>query len=121
MVILTASVGQKCAVLLPNNFFNAHTTPSMGLLIKRTLSREVIILVEEVWQFQGLETDDLSSKVTITGAIRHNNWGWVELPRVTDENMFIKVEPNLVKEVTPHILEYMIHESVVDFKRINRI
>lgn len=121
MVILTASVGQKCAVLLPNNFFNAQATPSTGLLINRTLSREAIILIEEVWQFHGLETDDLSDKITLTGAIRHSNWGWVEIPKITDKTMVIKVEPNLVKEAKPHILDDMIYKSVVDFKRINRI
>lgn len=121
MVILTASVGQKCAVLLPNNFFNAQTTPSTGLLINRTLGREAIILVEEVWQFQGLETDDILEKVTLTGALRHSSWGWIEVPKITDKTMVIKVEPNLVKEAKPHILEKMIHESVADFKRINRI
>jgi hypothetical protein len=121
MVILTASVGQRCAVLLPNNFFNAQATPSTGILIKRTLDREAIILIEEVWQFYGLETDDLNSKVTLTGAIRHSSWGWIEIPKITDKTMVIKVEPNLVKEAKPLVLESMIHSSVADFKRINRI
>jgi hypothetical protein len=121
MVILTASVGQKCAVLLPNNFFNLQATPSTGIIIKRTLDRGAVVLIEEVWQFFGLETESIEEKISVYGSLRQERWGWVEIPRITDKVMVINVKPELVKEVKPHILEGMIHTSVSEFKRINRI
>jgi hypothetical protein len=121
MVILTASVGKKCAVLLPKEFMNEHSTPSTGLVINRTLSRDAIILVEEVWQFQGLLDAPLSEKVDISGSLRYNSWGWVEVPRLTEKTIVIRVKPELVKEAKTQILDGMIKQSVSEFKKINRI
>ena len=121
MVILSASIGKRCAVLLPKNFVNEQCTPSTGIVINRTLSRVAIILIEEVWQFNGLPNARLEDKIDLCGSLRYHSWGWIEVPKIKETSLVVEVQPEFIKEAKSHVLDGMIKQSVAEFKMINRI
>ena len=84
-MIVTFSVGSKCAVMLPREFVNPQLTPAKGLVVNRLIDSRSLILVEEVWQFKGLSSGPLSEMCTTAGAIKSENWGWKELPSMLPE------------------------------------
>jgi len=120
-MIITFSVGSRCAVMLPRKFINPQLTPAKGLVINRLLGSKHLILVEEVWQFKGLQHSPLEEMCMPSGRIRSNNWGWREVPELLDNDEYIIVpaEPHNLMEITSASLESMIKKSVVDFKKVH--
>jgi hypothetical protein len=123
-MVIAFSVGSKCAVMLPREFINEQVTPAKGLIIERTKSYKTLILVEEIWQFKGLEFAPIEEKFSMsTGRIKDHNWGWQEVPSILPEDEMLIVPALIENLMSPTIdtLEKMITTSVADFKAINRI
>lgn len=120
-MIITFSVGSKCAVMLPREFLNPQLTPAKGLVINRLIDSRSLILVEEVWQFKGLSTSPLSEMCTSFGSIKSESWGWREVPELVDSGDYIMLPaaPHNLMEPTVTTIEAMIRKSVQDFKSIH--
>lgn len=119
-MVLTFRRGSKCAVMLPRKTINIQLTPAKGLIINQLLDSKSLVLVEEVWQFKGLETSPLSEMCISGGRIRHNNWGWMEVPKIVkkDDYLVIKAEHYNLMEPTEEVLSAMIKRSIKDFRSI---
>ena len=120
-MIITFSVGSKCAVMLPRKFLNPQLTPAQGLIINRLIDSRSLILIEEVWQFKGLQTAPLAEMCFSSGSIKRGSWGWREIPELLEKDDYIVLPagPHNLMEPTTNMLEKMIKKSVVDFKKIN--
>lgn len=118
-MIVTFSVGSKCAVMLPQEVFNQQLTPAKGMVINRLLDSSTLVLVEEVWQFKGFPDSPLNEMCFPGGDIRKVNWGWQEVPNVIEEEYLI-INPKPFKMMMPSeaVLEALIKRSIADFKRI---
>lgn len=120
-MIITFSVGSRCAVMLPRKFLNAQVTPAKGLVINRLIDSRSLVLVEEVWQFSGLEHAPLEEMCFPSGRIRQSNWGWYEVPEILEDDDYLVVPaaPHNMMPPSPNTLEVMIRQSIADFKNIN--
>lgn len=120
-MIITFSVGSKCAVMLPREFLNPQVTPAKGLVVNRLVDSRSLILVEEVWQFKGLSTGPISEMCTSFGSIKSENWGWKEIPELVEkgEYLMLPAEPHNLMEPNVGTIEAMIRKSVQDFKSIH--
>jgi hypothetical protein len=120
---ITLGSGSKCAVLLPQKIVNAQITPAKGLIINRSLSMKSVVLIEEVWQFKGLETSPLSEMCLSPGKIREANWGWQEIPAILNkinEYLLVEVFAHDIFPLTPSVLDEMISKSIAEFLTIHR-
>lgn len=120
-MIITFSVGSKCAVMLPREFLNPQITPAKGMIVNRLVDSRSLVLVEEVWQFKGLNTGPITEMCTTFGTIKSDNWGWREIPELveTGEYLMLPAEPHNLMEPSLTTLEAMIKKSVFDFKSIH--
>ena len=120
-MIVTFSVGSKCAVMLPREFLNPQLTPAKGLIVNRLVDSRSLILVEEVWQFKGLTSSPVSEMVTSFGSIKSENWGWKEIPELVDDGEYIMLPAETHNLMEPNLgtFEAMIRKSVQDFKKIH--
>lgn len=117
-MIVALNVGSKCAVMLPRKLVNSQLTPAKGLIINKLLDSRSLILVEEVWQFKGLETSPLSEMCTPSGKIRTSNWGWQEVPLLMEDYLVVPAGLENMMNISTLTLENMIKKSIGDFKRI---
>jgi len=86
------------------------------------LGSKTLILVEEVWQFKGLDGASLNEKCMPSGRIRRNNWGWHVVPELmesVEEYLVVPAEPLNLMKINEPTLEAMIKKSIADFQRIN--
>ena len=120
-MIVTFSVGSKCAVMLPRKFLNPQLTPAKGLIVNHLVDSRSLVLIEEVWQFNGFSDAPLSEMCMSTGRVRSNCWGWQEIPKVLDDDEYIILPVNSHNLMEPSIsmVEAMIRKSVADFKRVH--
>lgn len=120
-MIITFSIGSKCAVMLPREFLNPQLTPAKGMVINRLVDSRSLILVEEVWQFKGLSTSPVTEMCTSLGSIKSESWGWKEIPEMVPEGDYIMLPalPHNLMEPSYDTVQEMIKKSVEDFKRIN--
>jgi hypothetical protein len=122
-MVISFSIGTRCAVMLPRKFVNQQVTPATGLIINRLVDSTSLVLVEEVWQFKGLETDPLEDKCfPSTGRIKSEKWGWLEVPSFMEqeEYLILPVQPTSMMEPHPFTLEAMIKKSIEDFTHLNK-
>jgi hypothetical protein len=108
--------------MLPRKFVNQQITPARGMVINRLVDSRSLILVEQVWQFKGLETAPIAEKIfPNTGRIRDTNWGWLEVPNLLEEKeyLILPVQSENMMEPTSIMLTAMIKKSIDDFKDLN--
>lgn len=120
-MIIAFSVGSRCAVMLPRKFINPQITPAKGLIVNRLLDSRTLVLVEEIWQFKGLQGAPLREMCMSSGRIRHARWGWQEVPEIIEEEEYIilpAMPHNLIEPSAP-MIEKMIKKSIVDFKSVH--
>jgi hypothetical protein len=117
----TLTVGAKCAVMLPQKLVNTQITPAKGMVINRLLDSRSLILVEEIWQFKGLKRAPITEMIKPDGKIKHNSWGWREVPQILEQGDYLVLPawPHNIMELKQHILDAMIKKSIADFKRLN--
>lgn len=126
-MILTFGVGSKCAVILPQKFINPHLTPAKGIIVNRLIDSRSLILVEEVWQVLGLKIgDSFDFEETCfleDRRIRHNKWGWQEVPQIIKdpaEYLLVEVLPTEINPISEVVLDGMIRRCINDFFEVNR-
>lgn len=107
-------IGSKCSVLLPEKFINPHKTPAKGMVINKLLGLKCLVLLEEVWQFNGLipTEDDILS------------WGWEPVPRLLKDHkkkthLLFSEDSTKVYSIGTDILGNLIQASVISFKEVN--
>lgn len=121
-MIVTLTVGTKCALMLPREFISPQLTPAKGLIINKLLDSRALVLVEEVWNFKGFSDAPLKEMCTSSGGLRQESWGWSEIPSIIDdEYIIVPAWPHNLMQPKVDILEKMITKSVADFKSINGI
>ena len=121
-MIITLAVGSKCALMLPREFINPQSTPATGMIINKLLGSKHLILVEEVWQFKGLNAEEVTTEMCHpNGDIKHNNWGWKEVPYLTqgEEYLIVPALPHNLMKLSSPTLDAMIKKSITDFKKIH--
>ncbi len=122
-MVLTLSVGSKCALMLPQKFVNPHLTPAVGLIINRFVNTKSLVLVEEVWQFKGLAEDIENLGITKSGKIKSSSWGWQAIPEITkkeNEYLMIEVLPSNIINPSNKVLDHIIQKAIEDFFRVNQ-
>jgi len=122
-MVISFSIGSRCALMLPRKFANQQVTPAKGLIINRLVDSSSLVLVEEVWQFKGLEDAPLEEKCfPRTGRIKSEKWGWLEVPSFMDpeDYLILPVQPVNMMEPHPFTLEAMIKKSIEDFVQLNK-
>jgi len=120
-MVYAFSIGSECAVMLPRELMNPQVTPALGMVINHLLDDSSLILVEEVWQFKGLEYSPLSEMCTSSGRVRQVNWGWQEMPKVFKENnkyLVVPAKHHNVMKPSVKTLEVMVKKSIQDFKAL---
>jgi hypothetical protein len=120
-LILTFSIGSKCALMLQRKIINKHLTPAKGLILNKLLGSRSLVLVEEVWQFKGLTNAPLQSMCYDNGSIKHHRWGWAEVPSLLEDNdyLILTMPDEKLSQINSTVLESMIKKSVTDFREIN--
>ncbi len=122
-MILTLSVGSKCALMLPQKFINPHLTPAIGLIINRFVNTKSLVLVEEVWQFKGLFEDAQNQGVLSSGKIKSSSWGWQAIPEIVkkeNEYLMIEVLPSSIMPPSEKVLDNIIQKAIEDFFVLNK-
>lgn len=122
-MVISFSIGSRCALMLPRKFANQQVTPAKGLIINRLIDSRSLVLVEEVWQFKGLDEAPLEEKCfPRTGRIKSERWGWLEVPSFMNQEEYLILPVQLTNIMEPHpfTLEAMIKKSIEDFAHLNK-
>lgn len=123
-MVIAFSIGSKCAIMLPREFINVQLTPAKGMVINRLVGNRSLILVEEVWQFDGFPDATLSEMCfPKTGRIRDSRWGWAEVPTflANEDYLIVPAEPTNMMAPSESTFTAMIKKSIQDFKEINNL
>jgi hypothetical protein len=110
--------------MLPREFINEQLTPAKGMVINRLVGNRSLILVEEVWQFDGLPDATLSEMCfPKTARIRDSRWGWAEVPSFMpqEDYLIVPAAPTNIMMPSEPMFTAMIKKSIQDFKEINSL
>lgn len=120
-MIITFSVGSKCAVMLPREFINPQLTPAKGMIVNRLVDSRSLVLVEEVWQFKGFSSSPKQEMCFSDGRIKGESWGWKEIPSLIEDGEYLMLPalPHNLMEPSISVVEAMIKKSIKDFQKLN--
>lgn len=122
-MVITFSVGSRCALMLPRKLINQQLTPAKGIIINRLVDNRSLVLIEEVWQFKGLATSPIEDKIPkVANNIKSHNWGWVEVPNVIVKKDYLVLPVQTVNMMNTdnNTLKAMVSMSIKDFTELNK-